>query len=1040
MIVMLLAASCVKEQIGQASSDEAVMTLNISLPDDVVTKAYGDGQYDAKNVIIGVFDENGNERFRKVESWEKDVFSKTVNITFLMGKKYQLVLWAQYGNAYGDPNAKAGEANAMDLKTITMKYDASNQENLDAFYAYEPVFEVRADFTKNIILKRPFAQVNFATTVGDIDEAVAAGLEPKATVTVKNAANTLDLFTGKTTYVGADGKAAAEGAAVTVPATEFPKVNGKYPVITVESVNYEVIAMNYFLVADENAADGKTTVNLALKVGEVEIGVPEAPMKRNYRTNVIGELLTGEGTFTVTIDPIFDGTYNENWNDGTSDEDVVTKTSAWTLLGSHNEWKSDSKMLLENGLAVAKNVVFPATKAVGDHQFKLYKSVAGENGAAVETWVGMSAEAVVPADKYVAAVVGTAGKDVNIAAGTYDIWFDEANNKIYVMTPEKAIKEATEFVAETPEDPDQPVKSAWGIVGSMTSWSGTADAPVADIPMYVEGDYQVAKGVAIAADDAFKFRTNNSWGTELTAGLIEPDKAYNVAPGSGNITVSAAGTYDIYLDVVNNKVYMMTEGKTPADAEVAVDYWGVIGTVKDNIWTTDVKMTLEGDWYVAKAVELVVNENDAASEYKIGFKFRKNGAWAEQRSTSEAAPITLDTEYPTVSNGDAGNILISAAGTYDIYLSADLAKFKVSASANTEEPEQPEQPEQPEVTSIADFLNAEVPAEGEEPTWYTLTGKITNIANTTYGNFDLTDETGTVYVYGLTATQVESNDKSFSTLGLRENDVVTLKGTRAVYQGTAQVGGPAYYVSHVAAPYLEVSKTKINVAADATSAEFTVESNVKWTAACPTAEVTVAENKVTVTFAANTSTEAAVEHVVTISSELDPVTVTINQAKVPSGETTAEYVKVTSEPQDWSGQYLIVWDDAAHATLTLTSKDLNKTVDVAIVDDKIAVSDDLAPAVMTVVKNGDAYNMTFADGKYFGMQHNGCKLFDTAFALGFEYTEAGVEISGQASNSGKESTYYLYRNVGSSGTYYRCYVHKNGQSGYTFPTLYKLTE
>jgi len=571
----------------------------------------------------------------------------------------------------------------------------------------------------------------------------------------------------------------------------------------------------------------------------------------------------------------------------------------------------------------------------------------------------------------------------------------------------------------------------------MTSWGGTPDAPVADIPMYVEGDYQVAKGVAIAADDEFKFRTNNTWGTELTAGLIEPDKAYNVAPGSGNITVSAAGTYDFYLDVVNNKVYMMTEGKTPADAEVAADYWGVIGTVKDNNWATDVKMTLEGDWYVAKAVELVA---DANNNDKVVFKFRKNGAWAEQRSTSETAPITLGTEYPTVSNGDAGDIQLSAAGTYDIYLSADLAKFKVVASADTEEPEQPEQPEQPEVTTIADFLKAEVPAEGEEPTWYTLTGKITNIANTTYGNFDLTDDTGTVYVYGLTATQVESNDKSFSTLGLRVNDVVTLKGTRAVYQGTAQVGGPAYYVSHVAAPYVEVSKTKINVAADATSAEFTVESNVKWTAACPTAEVTVAENKVTVTFAANTSTEAAVEHVVTISSELDPVTVTINQAKVPSGETTAEYVKVTSEPQDWSGQYLIVWDDAAHATLTLTSKDLNKTVDVAIVDDKIAVSDDLAPAVMTVVKNGDAYNMTFADGKYFGMQHNGCKLFDTAFALGFEYTEAGVEISGQASNSGKESTYYLYRNVGSSGTYYRCYVHKNGQSGYTFPTLYKLTE
>jgi hypothetical protein len=94
MFMVLFAASCTKEQIGHEPSDEVTMTLNVNLPEDVVTKAYGDGQYDSKNVIIGVFDENGNERFRKIESWGKDVFSKTVNITFLMGKKYQLVLWA----------------------------------------------------------------------------------------------------------------------------------------------------------------------------------------------------------------------------------------------------------------------------------------------------------------------------------------------------------------------------------------------------------------------------------------------------------------------------------------------------------------------------------------------------------------------------------------------------------------------------------------------------------------------------------------------------------------------------------------------------------------------------------------------------------------------------------------------------------------------------------------------------------------------------------------------------------------------------------
>ena len=94
--------------------------------------------------------------------------------------------------------------------------------------------------------------------------------------------------------------------------------------------------------------------------------------------------------------------------------------------------------------------------------------------------------------------------------------------------------------------------------------------------------------------------------------------------------------------------------------------------------------------------------------------------------------------------------------------------------------------------SVADFLAA---AEGTA--LYKLTGKVEKLQAGDYGNFNLVDATGSVYVYGLTATPVAKNDKSFPTLGIKEGDVVTLIGTRASYNGTAQVGGPAYYVSHI---------------------------------------------------------------------------------------------------------------------------------------------------------------------------------------------------------------------------------------------------
>lgn len=306
----LMFASCSKERVG-SNSGEATVTLSVDILDGIVTKTYGDGMYASKNLTVGVFDENGQEKFRKNYVWDAETLSQEIQIRFVMGKKYQMVVFAQYGNAYGDPAT-------MSLEEITLDYAASNRENLDAFYAHVPVFEVKQDFSMPIVLRRPFAQLNFATTINDLDESTSEdylGLPAKASVTVKNLANTLNLFTGEAYYLDENLKAEAQGRAVVIPETEFPMVNGKRPQIEVEGVKYEVISMNYVLVADSGAEDGKTTVDLTLNVGDLEINVPNAYMKRNWRTNVIGELLTAEGTFSVTIDPIFEGAFDNVWNE-----------------------------------------------------------------------------------------------------------------------------------------------------------------------------------------------------------------------------------------------------------------------------------------------------------------------------------------------------------------------------------------------------------------------------------------------------------------------------------------------------------------------------------------------------------------------------------------------------------------------------------------------------------------------------------------------------------------------------------------------------
>lgn len=73
---------------------------------------------------------------------------------------------------------------------------------------------------------------------------------------------------------------------------------------------------------------------------------------------------------------------------------------------------------------------------------------------------------------------------------------------------------------------------------------------------------------------------------------------------------------------------------------------------------------------------------------------------------------------------------------------------------------------------------------------YQLTGTISGSINATYGNFDLVDETGSVYVYGLTATNLgygASNDQSYGSLGLKSGDKITINGYRGSYGDKIEV-------------------------------------------------------------------------------------------------------------------------------------------------------------------------------------------------------------------------------------------------------------
>lgn len=109
---------------------------------------------------------------------------------------------------------------------------------------------------------------------------------------------------------------------------------------------------------------------------------------------------------------------------------------------------------------------------------------------------------------------------------------------------------------------------------------------------------------------------------------------------------------------------------------------------------------------------------------------------------------------------------------------------------------------------------AEVNAAEDGPT-FKIKGTITSIENTTYGNMYVTDETGSVYIYG---TLYEGAEKQFSKYGVEVGDIVVVEGPRGSYKGSPQL---------VKATILEIEKSLIKVeSVDPETAELPIEGGI----------------------------------------------------------------------------------------------------------------------------------------------------------------------------------------------------------------------
>ena len=330
---MLFATSCSNDELDMAQSgNEAQVTFSLAAEGGIATRAISDGT-GAKKLVYAVYNADG-ELIKTIANTDENgqivdnsAFdngrTENVTITLAKGQQYTVAFWAQ------NPNCTA--YTTTDLENVTIDYAGlNNDETRDAFFKAE-TFTVTGNTEIDVVLKRPFAQINVGVYQTDWDAAKASGIEiEKSKVTIENAATSINLLTGEV-----EGEQTVEYGFDIIPA-QF---------VTPETLNvdldkdgtkenYVYLSMSYILANDETTGYATTTLEdldftfAPISGNNINFseGLNAVPVQRNWRTNIIGNILTGNVTFNITIDPIYDGEYNDGDAYGVKANNTYYKT------------------------------------------------------------------------------------------------------------------------------------------------------------------------------------------------------------------------------------------------------------------------------------------------------------------------------------------------------------------------------------------------------------------------------------------------------------------------------------------------------------------------------------------------------------------------------------------------------------------------------------------------------------------------------------------------------------------------------------------
>ena len=286
--VAVIAGACAKEQITSGDGETVEMTFIVDVPETTITTKGLSDAAQVDELKFQLFIKEGTD-YKMVQEQTVPVTDKkaVVKASLVKRQSYEAAFWAQTSGTgfYETTDLRAVKMNIANVK--------ANEPTMDAFWRNDSFIAAPGMKPRSVTLLRALAQVNFGAVVPTGADALSI---TKSQVVMKGVPTTLNVLLGS--------KDKSHSGSEDITFQDNAPISGEKLMVGETAYDYVATAYVFAPKADKMLTDISSTVTFS-NGKTTTISTPNVPIQRNYRTNILGNLLNVDAEWNVNIDDRF---------------------------------------------------------------------------------------------------------------------------------------------------------------------------------------------------------------------------------------------------------------------------------------------------------------------------------------------------------------------------------------------------------------------------------------------------------------------------------------------------------------------------------------------------------------------------------------------------------------------------------------------------------------------------------------------------------------------------------------------------------------